>query len=298
MNMNNSNPIRKSSIVIWLSTLIIFLVPIATISGLFWEDAGSSFVFRTLRGDTVQIYGHGLYRYDTTLTAIGFKAGDAVTLLLAIPALLFSLFHYRRNSLRGGLLLTGTLTYLLYVYGSMSFGAAYNNLFLVYLALFSASLFGVIFALTSFDLKALPNHFSPLLSYRGIGIYLAVSGAILILIWLALSILPALLVGKAPSEVWSYTTIITFVIDMAAVAPALMISGLMVLRRTALGYLLASILLVFTALLGANLLAGGILQMLMGLMSIGQFTGFVVSFAILTIFAIGFTRILFRNISD
>jgi hypothetical protein len=33
-----------------------------------------------------------------------FKAGDAVTLLLAIPTLVFSLLRYRRGSLRGGLI--------------------------------------------------------------------------------------------------------------------------------------------------------------------------------------------------
>ena len=142
--MNNRTPLPRSNPVIWLCAVIILLAPIAAGTGLFWDDGGSSFAFTTLRGDTVQIYGHGLYRNDTTLTAIGFKASDALTLILAIPALAFSLSRYHRGSLRGGLLLTGTLAYLLYVYGSMAFGAAYNNLFLVYLALLSASLFGLI----------------------------------------------------------------------------------------------------------------------------------------------------------
>lgn len=296
--MNSSNPLQRSNSVIWLCAVISLLASIAAIAGLFWEDGGSSFAFTTLRGDTVQIYGHGLYRYDPTLTAIGFKAGDAVTLILAVPALVFSLLRYRRGSLRGGLLLTGILAYLLYAYGSMAFGAAYNQLFLVYLALLSASLFGLIFALTSFNLQTLPKHFSPRLPHRGIGIYLIVSGSILILIWLALSILPALLAGKAPAEVWSYTTIVTFVVDMAIIAPALIIAGLMLLQRAPIGYLLASTLLVFTTILGTNLLVGGTVQMFMGLMSIGQFIGFVVSFAILTLFAIGFSAILFRNVAD
>ncbi len=277
---------------------LILLAPIAAGTGLFWEDGGSSFAFTTLRGDTVQIYGHGLYRYDTTLMAIGFKAGDAVTLLLALPSLIFSLFLYRRGSLRGGLLLTGTLAYLLYAYGSMAFGAAYNNLFLVYLAILSGSLFGLIFALTSFNLKTLPKHFSPRLPHRGMGIYLIVSGSILILIWLVLSILPALFAGKAPAEVWIYTTIVTFVVDLAIIAPTLIISGWMLIQRTPLGYLLVSTLLVFITILGTNLLVGGTVQMFMGLMSIGQFIGFVISFAILTIFAFWFAAILFRNVSD
>lgn len=296
--MNNRNSLQQSNPFMWLCAVIISLTLIAAGTGLFWEDSGSSFAFSTLRGDTVQIYGHGLYRYDTILIAIGFKTGDAVTLLLAIPTLIFSLFLYRRGSLRGGLLLTGALTYLLYTYGSMAFGAAYNNLFLVYLALLSANLFGLIFALTSFNLKTLPKNFSHRLPHRRMGIYLILSGAILIFIWLALSILPALFTGKVPVEVWSYTTIVTFVVDMAIIAPALIIAGYMLLQRAPLGYLLASTLLVFIAILGTNLLVGGTVQMLMGLMDTGQFIGFVVSFAILTLFAFWFTAILFRNVSD
>ena len=48
-------------------------------------------------------------------------------------------------------------------------------------------------------------------------LHLIVSGAVLLLIWLSLSIIPALVEGKAPTEVWSYTTVITYAIDIATV---------------------------------------------------------------------------------
>jgi hypothetical protein len=289
---------KTSNSLVWLSSMIVLLVLFAASMGLFWQDACKAFSFTTLRGNTVQIYGQGLYRYDMTLTAIGFKAGDAVTLILGIPTLLFSLWLYRRGSFRGGLLLAGALTYLLYYYGSMAIGAAYNHLFLVYLALLTANLFGLILAFMSFELKGLPSHFSTRLPRHGIGIYLIASGVVLILIWLGLSILPALLEGKAPPEVGSYTTVITYVFDMGIIAPTLIGSGGMLLRRDPLGYLLASTLLVFIAILGINLLTAGTVQMFAGLISIGQFVGFVASFAILTLFAIAFTLELFRNVSD
>ncbi len=278
--------------------MIGMLALFATTIGLFWQAGGSAFAFTTLHGNTVQIYGQGLYRHDTTLTAIGFKAGDAVTLILGIPALIFSLWGYRRGSVQGGLLLSGTLAYFLYYYGSLAIGGAYNHLFLVYLVLLSASLFGSILIVTSFDLTVLPSHFSPHLPRRGIGIYLIVSGVVLISIWLVLSILPALWSDKVPLEVGSYTTVITYVVDIGMIAPALIVTGIMLLRRNALGYLLASTLLVFTTILGINLLAAGIVQKFLGLISMGQFIGFVVSFAILTLFAIGFTLALFRNVSE
>lgn len=289
---------KTSNLVIWLSSLIVVLALIAASLGLFWQDGGNSFSFTTLRGDTVAIAGSGLYQYDTTLMAMGFKAGDAVTLILGIPALIFSLWHYRRGSVRGGMFLAGTLAYFLYNYGSIAFGAAYNHLFLIYVGLMSVSLFALILTLMSFDLAMLPFHFSPHLPRRNIGIYLIVSGVVLLLIWPSLSIIPALFTGKAPPEVWSYTTVITYAIDMGIVAPALIITGIMLLRRNPLGYLLTATLLVFTVILGTNLLTAGTLQMRAGLIDIRQFIGFVASFAILTLFAIWFTLALFRNLLD
>jgi hypothetical protein len=281
-----------------LGILVALMAAFAAGAGLFWQDVGQPFSFTTLHGQTVEIYGRGLYRNDTPLTAVGYRISDGFTLLAGIPLLLVSLWLYRRGSLRGGLLLAGALAYLLYNYGSLALGAAYNNVFLVYIALTAATLFGCVISVMSFDQQTLPARFSDRLPRRGIGIFLIVSGAVLFSIWLFLSIIPALLAGTVPPEVASYTTVITFVVDMGIIAPALVIAGMLLLRRKPLGYLLASVLLVFTDALGSSLLVMGIGQQLAGLMSLGQFIGFVVSFAILTLFAFGFTVALFRNLPE
>jgi hypothetical protein len=246
----------------------------------------------------VVIYGQGLYTYDTPLVAVGYRAADAVTLALGVPLLVLSLLLYLRGSLKGGLGLSGALAYFLYTYGSMVFGAAYNPLFLVYVALFSASLFAFVLALASFDVQTLPAHFSPGLPRRGIGIFLIASGAILLLVWLVLSIVPALLQGNAPPEVASYTTFITGVVDVGVVAPTLIVAGALLLRRVATGYLLASLMLVFTMVLGLNLIVAGATQLLAGVVSMGQFIGFTVPFAVLTLIAIWLTIIFFRDLPD
>src|SRR5687767_8643678 len=114
----------------WLVPLIVVLAVVSAGIGLFYQDGGSSFAFITARGETVQIWGQGWYKYDSPIGALSFLAGDLITLFLAIPLLVLSTLLYRRNSLRGGLLLTGALAYFLYTYTSIGFGAAYNNLFL------------------------------------------------------------------------------------------------------------------------------------------------------------------------
>jgi hypothetical protein len=289
---------KPSKIVVWLSWLIAALALVAAAIGLFYQDGGTAFSFTTLRGQTVQIYGQGLYRYDIPITAVGYRAADAVTLVLAIPLLVISSLLYRHGSLKGGLGLSGALAYFLYNYGSMAVGAAYNSLFLVYVALFSASLFGLVLSLTSFDVQGLPAHFTGGLPRRGIGMFLVVSGAILLLVWLVLSIVPALFQGTAPPEVASYTTFITGVVDIGIVAPALIVAGVLLLRRASTGYLLAAMMLVFTVALGPNLTVAGIAQLLTGVISIGQFIGMTVPFMILMLIAIWLTIVLFRNFAE
>lgn len=289
---------KQQSALNWLIPLIIVLALIAAGVGLFYQGGGSQFSFTTIRGETVQIYGRGLYNYDTPLSAVGYRVGDAITLVLSIPLLIISIMLYRRGSLKGGLLLTGVLAYFLYTYGSLAIGAAYNNLFLIYVVLLSASFFALVSALMSFDPLAVSTRFSKRLPRRGISIYLIVSGVILCLVWLMLSIVPALLQGKAPPEAAYYTTFITGALDLGIIAPALVVTGMLLLRRAPLGYLMAPVLLVFTVVLGTGLSAAGIVQLLANLVTIGQFIGFTAGFSMLTLFALWFTIVVFRDLSD
>lgn len=282
----------------YLVPLIVVLAFAAAAFGLFTPRDGSLHTFTTARGETVDLWGQGLYRFDTPIGASGFLAGDIVTLALAIPILLITLGMYRRGSLKGGLLLSGTLAYFLYTYASLGFGAAYNNFFLAYTVIFSASLFGLILILLSFDVQALPTHFGAGLPRKGIGLFLMISSVILSLIWLVLSIIPALLADQAPPEAYYYTTFTTGIIDIGIVAPVLLVAGVLIRRNAPSGYLFASALLIFTCILGANLTAGGIMQVAQSIITLGQAMTFTVPFVILTLFAIGYTFILFRSMTE
>lgn len=289
---------KTSNILIWLAGLIALLALIAAGIGLFWNENRPSVPFITLHGQTVQLYGAGLYRNDTVLSAVGYRLGDGFVLAAGLPLLLIALWYYQRGFIRGGFFLSGALFFFLYTYSSLALGAAYNNLFLIYIALTALTLYGLIVALWNFDWRSLPPHFVAGAPRRGVAIFLIVTGVILFCIWLLLSIMPALLAGTVPPEVASYTTIITFVWDMGIIAPALVISGILLWRRVPLGYLLAPVLLIFMDMLGLALIVMGIGQQLAGLMSIGQFIGFVISFAILTLCALGFTVALFQNFAE
>jgi hypothetical protein len=273
------------------------LALVAASAGLAWQDGAGSFAFTTVRGETVQMYGHGLYRYETLRDGTGWKGSDLFILLVGVPLLVCWTLLYRRGSLRGGLLLTGTLAYFLYNAASMTFGYAYNGLFLVYVAQLTASLFAFVLAFTSFDLATLPAHFTARLPRRGIASFLFAVGASLLLVWGGLDLLPALLQGKAPA-LTGHTTLPTHALDMGVIAPVAVLAGVLLLRRAPLGYLLAATFLVISSVLGAGVLALSAAQVLAGVLTPGETVVFVVPFVILTGVGLWLAVVLFRNVGE
>ncbi len=245
-----------------LVTAIFVLALAAAGAGLFWPGEGQPYPFTSARGEAVMLAGCGLYRYDTVSLAAQEQANDLVTLVLGLPLLAVSVRLAQRGSLRGGLLLAGTLGFFLYTYLSMAMYAAYNPLFLVYVALLTLSLFAFILSLMSFELAALPGRFSERLPRRSIAALLFAAGAFLLLAWLG-RILPPLVQGGTP-VLENATTLVIQAMDLGLVTPAAFLAGFLLLRRRPWGYLLAAVLLMkfltmgtAVSVMGLNLLRLG-----------------------------------------
>lgn len=278
-----------------LSPVIAALSLVAGAGGLLWRDGSGPYAFTTLRGETVRTYGEGLYRYDSLLSGSGHAGQDVVVCFLAVPLLAVSVFLCLRGSLRGGMLLVGVLAYFLHYSASMSFGAAYNDLFLVYVALFSASLFAFVAAFSSFDAELLRSRVSARLPRFGIAAFLFALGAVLLFVWGGLSVLPALLRGEAPPELAGYTTLVTHALDLGVMAPASILAGVSLLRRAPMGYLLAATMLVFSWLMGTTVAASTVAQALAGYpYAIGQ----VAPFVVLALVGFRLTLAFFRCVGD
>ncbi len=285
---------KVSRIPIVLSILIATLAIIVAGLGVFWQGEGQKSEFLTLRGETVTIQGHGLYRYETVSIAAQAIAQDVVTLLIGIPLLVISMILFKKGSLQGKLLLSGTLAYFLYTYASFAFGAAYNILFLVYVSLFSLSLFAFIFALMEIDVPTLPKHFSSSLPRRTIAIFLFVVGSFLLLAWLG-RIVPALLANQPPLGLESYTTLIIQALDLGLVMPIAFLSGILLWKKSAWGYLLSSIVLIKGVTLALAVSAMAVNMILAGVqVSIGE----LIMFPSIAIISGGMTVVLLRNVTE
>ena len=282
----------------WLIPLIAILAVIVAGVGLFSQGGDGAFSFGTVFGDTVEIYGQGIYSHDSTFVAALLRGTDAITLFVSLPLLLVGYLSYRRGLLRGSIFLIGMLLYFLYVGVTYTFSVIFNSLFLVYTALFSVSLFATIIALTTFDTQDLVVKVTSNMPRRGIAIFMFVAGLGTLMLWLSELIAP-LMTGQAPANLGPYTTMFTHGFDSAVITPACVLTGFYLLKRKPLGYLLAAPLLILCTLVGVTVIAQTISQTLLGIIfPIGVYIGMVGSWVVMGAFAIGLAISFFRNISE
>jgi hypothetical protein len=238
---------NQPTLIKWLIPAIFLLTLIATLAGL-WPGEGTPYDITNFRGESITINARGLYYWDTVSSAAQMQANDLVMLVLGLPLLAISFWLALRGSLRGHLLLTGTLGFILYTYITMCFGAAYNKFFLVYVALFSLSLFAFIISMMSFDLKTLPAHFSEKFPRKSIAGLLFFAAAFLLLAWLG-RIAPTLMNDEIPL-LENVTSMFIQAMDLGLIVPLCLLAGVLLLRKEPWGYLLASVSLLKFLTLG------------------------------------------------
>ncbi len=275
----------------WLIPSIFILALVAASAGLFYDTVGEPYDYTNHRGETVMINGHGLYYYDTVSTAAQMQGNDLITLVVGLPLLAISAWLAFRGSLRGRLLLIGTLGFFLYTYMSMSMLTAYNALFLVYVALFTLNLYAFILSLMAIDVASLPQHFSPHLPHGWIAGVLFAIGGFLALAWLG-RIGSPLLQGQTPA-LENTTTLVIQAMDLTLIAPLAILAGILLLRRTASGYLLASIAVLKGLTMALGVSAMGINMALQG---VPDSLGILIPFLILTLLNLITAILLLKNV--
>lgn len=285
---------KNNILILRLAYFIIPLALIAAAAGVFWQGTGESYPFQTLRGETVQIRGHGLYAFDTVNSSSQEIGQDVVTLILGIPLLIAGVVLTRKGSLRGRLLLTGALGYFLYTYGAMSFLTAFNPFYLLYVALFSLSLFGFILALSGLDPVFVTEHVSDKFPRRTIASYFIIVAAFLSLAWLGL-VVPPMFSGQPPAGLESAITMVIQSLDLGVIVPTALVTAILLLQKRPWGFTLATVVLLKILSMGAALIA-----MIINQVREGVAVDPVVSviFAIIGLSGMILSIIALRNIRD
>jgi hypothetical protein len=237
------------------SITIAILAIIATTSGLFWK---------------------GLYRHDTISGMAQMMGQDLITLTIGVPLLIISIYLISKDSLRGRLIWMGILFYFLYSYASMSFLASYNQLFLIYVAIFSLSLYTFLGELVTMDASTIKKSFRPNITNKIAAVFLIIVGLMLAAMWIKM-IIDSLLTGTVPAALESYTTLVIQALDLGIVVPAAILSGYLLLKNSEWGYLIASIFLIKASLIGTAIISMILFMIMNGVnVSMGQVGFFVI----------------------
>jgi hypothetical protein len=227
-----------------LSLLIAVLTLVASATGLFYTNGGQPFDFTSVHGQTVRLYGDGIYKFDSASIVAQAKAQDALTLFIALPLLLVGMYFTWKKSFRGQMLLTGLLGYFLYTYGSMSFASAYNPFFLIYVTLFALSLFAFILAMMAVDVDEVNARLSANFPRTGLAVVCIVAGLFFLLAWGGGRVLAPLMAGTYPDVLEHYTTLTIQVLDLGLVMPTAFLTAYLLLKRERWGVPLAVVFII------------------------------------------------------
>ena len=200
----------------------------------------------------------GLYR-DGPWAREALRGGDLTTIAVAAPILVASTLLARRGSRAAQAVWLGALAYSLYNYAYYVFGAAFNDIFVLHIALFSLSIAALVLAIANIDVAAIAARFRGMRGARLSGGFLAVVGAALGGLWVFLAIRFAvtgeLMAGLPPDGLH-----LVFAIDTSLLVPALVISGILLWRRTGRGFVFGTAMAVMGAVYQVNLLMAGVFQ--------------------------------------
>jgi hypothetical protein len=206
-----------------------------------------------------------LYR-DAPLIVPQLLGQDLVTLAAGVPLVVAGAWLDARGSLRGRLLWLGGLGYLVYTYGTYALGARWNELFLVYVAVFGLSVYAFTFGMVRTDAARVRHELSSGAPVRSAATFLIVTAVFFALLW-TMENVRALIAGTVPQTLidGELPTNIIHVFDLAVVLPALVIGGIWLLRDRAWGYVLTGVLLVKVATLGLAVTAMGVFVLRSGM---------------------------------
>lgn len=223
--------------------VIVIASAVASACGIFMEAGNGPYQYTSIRGQEITISGKGLYQHMSADVAIQGIAQDYLTLFLALPLLIIFGF-LNNNSLKLKVFLSGLTAYFLVTYFFYLCMGMYNECFLLYVIIASASFFGLIFQIQELQ-KTNTNTWFGNKRPAFAGWFLIANAILIGAMWLSVVIPPMMDGSLYPVSLEHYTTLIVQGLDLAILLPASMVSGVLFLQRKPSGYLFTPVYLVF-----------------------------------------------------
>ncbi len=198
------------------------------------------------------------YARETASWAAQGLGQDWVDLLIVTPALVVFGVLALRGSAVARLLLGGVYVYTLYSFVIYAMAMHFNSLFFLYCAVLGVSFFAAAALSARLAREDVRSWYSANAPVRLAGVFLLVLAMLFAGMWLAEDV-PSVLSGRPPGSLEEVGLITNpvHVLDLSIVLPALALAGVSLLRRRPLGYLLAPLMLGFSAYM--SLAIGGMI---------------------------------------
>ena len=287
--------LKTQNLVLLLSALLMALILTSSLVAITLDDWGAPYLFTSLRGEQVEIYGgQGIYQYDSLTKAVLFRGYDWANLFVALPLLILAIVLYRRRGLRGKLLLASIFAYFSYNYLIGVMGNAFNSLFLVWSALFSTGLFGLALILADIDIPSLPEKLASGFPRKSLAVYAVILGLLLTVLYLV-EIFSAYASGQPPVSLDIYTTLELAALELALMIPLHFAGAWLLWHRYAVGYVM-TILLAFMA--GMTFISLSVAQSLLYLIYRQGTMADMGMPIVLAMIASSFSLVIFKSIQD
>ena len=239
--MNNQKKNEKIVYVIAILVILISavccVIPFLTKSELPDKTVVSTF------GETVTLYGKGIYARNSFSSAIQAIAQDLITLIIVIPGMIISLFMIRKESFIGRYILTGLFGYMLYTYMSYAFLMFYNDLFLLYVADMTLSFYGFVVSISILLNTPSVANIKEGMPTKGLRIFLILSGIAIFMMWIG-RIVPTIGKDVAPDGLDNCTTLVIQAMDLGIIVPTCFVVAYLLRIKHKLGYILGPVIIV------------------------------------------------------
>jgi hypothetical protein len=188
-------------------------------------------------------------------------AQDIANLAVVSPAWLILAALALRGSLRAYLLWLGVLTFTVYNYVIYTFSIPFGPLFLLWVAVLGLSLYALIGGVTAVDRRAVESAFTSRGVITVMAWFLIVTAVLFAFLWLSEDV-PALLSGSRPASVvdMALPTNPVHILDLGFFLPAVILTGVMLLKKKPFAYSVAPAFIVFLVLTGIPILLTPVVQ--------------------------------------
>lgn len=219
---------------------------------------------------------------------------DISNLFFVAPILLIAAFFVLQRNRIAKMIWLGTMITNIYAYMIYCFAVHFNFLFHVYCVILGLSIYSVIYFFMTHMKEDFRNWYTEKVPVKTIGTFLMIIAVLFVFLWLSQS-LPAAIANTVPESILNdgLLTNPVHVLDFSFYLPLMFISAVMLMKKKALGYLLAPMMLIFAVITNLNIISLTFVTMEK---TSSNNLPLIICFSIFTIVCVGFLWLMLKNI--